>query len=108
MAMYTSCGWFFDDIAGIETVQCIRYAARCCQLLQGFAGEDLEGRLVTALDLARSNIGHDTAATAYRNWVQPEIRTARRVANAHHFSSSTFSTRSAVCTLQMRDGESAS
>ena len=30
--MYTSCGWFFDDIAGIETVQVIAYAARVLQL----------------------------------------------------------------------------
>ena len=30
--MYTSCGWFFDDISGIETVQVIAYAARVLQL----------------------------------------------------------------------------
>ena len=30
MLMYTSCGWFFNDIAGLETVQVMRYAARCC------------------------------------------------------------------------------
>ena len=30
--MYTSCGWFFDDISGIETVQIIAYAARVLQL----------------------------------------------------------------------------
>lgn len=83
MAMYTSCGWFFADITGIETVQCIRYAARCAQLLQPFAADDLEGRLLTALDQAKSNNGRDTGATVYRNWVQPEVRTARRVANTH-------------------------
>ena len=32
--MYTSCGWFFDDIAGIETVQIIAYAGRVIQLAQ--------------------------------------------------------------------------
>ena len=32
--MYTSCGWFFDDISGIETVQIIAYAARVIQLAQ--------------------------------------------------------------------------
>jgi len=83
MAMYTSCGWFFADVTGIETVQCIRYAARCCQLLQGFAADDIEGRLVSALEQARSNNGHDTGASVFRHWVQPEIRTARRVANTH-------------------------
>ena len=28
MLMYTSCGWFFDEISGIETVQVIQYAGR--------------------------------------------------------------------------------
>ena len=28
MLMFTSCGWFFDEISGLETVQCLNYAAR--------------------------------------------------------------------------------
>ncbi len=32
MLMYTSCGWFFDELSGIETVQVIQYAARAIQL----------------------------------------------------------------------------
>jgi alpha-amylase/alpha-mannosidase (GH57 family) len=32
--MYTSCGWFFDEISGIETVQIIAYAGRVIQLAQ--------------------------------------------------------------------------
>jgi hypothetical protein len=38
--MYTSCGWFFDDISGIETVQIIAYAARVIQLAQELFLED--------------------------------------------------------------------
>lgn len=34
LLMYTSCGWFFNDLAGIETLQVLRYAARCCDLLE--------------------------------------------------------------------------
>ena len=34
MLMYTSCGWFFDEISGIETVQVMMYAARAMQLAQ--------------------------------------------------------------------------
>ncbi|HEX4822044.1 MAG TPA: DUF3536 domain-containing protein [Acidimicrobiales bacterium] len=34
LLMYTSCGWFFNDLAGIETVQVLRYAARCIDLLE--------------------------------------------------------------------------
>ena len=37
MLMYTSCGWFFDEISGIETVQVIQYAGRVVQLAQGTA-----------------------------------------------------------------------
>jgi len=40
--MYTSCGWFFDDISGIETVQIIKYAARAIQLVRRVSGEELE------------------------------------------------------------------
>jgi alpha-amylase/alpha-mannosidase (GH57 family) len=36
MLMYTSCGWFFDDIAGIESIQLLRYAARCARLIAPF------------------------------------------------------------------------
>ena len=46
--MYTSCGWFFDDLAGIETVQVISYAGRVLQLAAevfGAPGEELEERL---------------------------------------------------------------
>ena len=39
MAMYTSCGWFFNDLAGLETVQVLRYAARVMDLLAEL-GED--------------------------------------------------------------------
>src|SRR3954469_18212706 len=34
LLMYTSCGWFFNDLAGIETLQVLRYAARCVDLLE--------------------------------------------------------------------------
>jgi len=37
--MYTSCGWFFDDISGIETVQIIAYAARVLQLARWLSGD---------------------------------------------------------------------
>lgn len=56
MLMYTSCGWFFDDIGGIETVQVLRYAARALELLQRLTGEDREPELV--LQLARATGNH--------------------------------------------------
>ncbi len=56
--MYTSCGWFFDDISGIETVQIIAYAARVIQLAQELFKEDaigLEINFLEKLTLAKSN-----------------------------------------------------
>jgi alpha-amylase/alpha-mannosidase (GH57 family) len=57
--MYTSCGWFFDDISNIETVQVIAYAARVLQLAQQLFGEQvvaLEPAFVARLAEAKSNI----------------------------------------------------
>ena len=34
LLMYTSCGWFFDEISGLETVQILQYAARLIQLAE--------------------------------------------------------------------------
>ncbi|MCE9572726.1 MAG: DUF3536 domain-containing protein [Deltaproteobacteria bacterium] len=53
--MFTSCGWFFDDLAGIETVQCLRYAARVCELAERVLGPGVEAAFVDELALARSN-----------------------------------------------------
>ena len=56
--MYTSCGWFFDDISGIETVQIIAYAARVLQLAQllfGAQAAGLETAFLESMILARSN-----------------------------------------------------
>src|SRR5207302_1806671 len=54
LRMFTSCGWFFDDIAGIETIQILRYAARAIEL----AGADaprLEAGMLERLSRAESN-----------------------------------------------------
>src|SRR2546430_53682 len=54
LRMFTSCGWFFDDVAGIETIQILRYAARAIEL----AGADaprLEGGVLERLARAQSN-----------------------------------------------------
>jgi alpha-amylase/alpha-mannosidase (GH57 family) len=57
--MYTSCGWFFDEISGIETVQVISYAGRVLQLaakLFGKDGEALEAAFLEILARAPSNV----------------------------------------------------
>lgn len=55
MLMYTSCGWFFSDISGLETVQNIRYALRAAQLGEMLAGEPVDQELREELKKARSN-----------------------------------------------------
>ncbi len=52
--MFTSCGWFFDDIGGLESIVCLRYAARALELA-GPGGEALEAALRERLAPAASN-----------------------------------------------------
>jgi alpha-amylase/alpha-mannosidase (GH57 family) len=74
LLMYTSCGWFFSELSGIETVQVLRYAARGIQLARDLVGLDLEPALEAALARAPSN---DPALgdgrTVYRLLVKPSV-----------------------------------
>ena len=54
--MYTSCGWFFSELSGMETVQVMKYAARAIQLARRATGLDLEPGFRQALALAPSNV----------------------------------------------------
>jgi uncharacterized protein DUF3536/glycosyl hydrolase family 57 len=54
LRMFTSCGWFFDDIGGLESIVCLRYAARALELA-GSGGEALEAALRERLAPALSN-----------------------------------------------------
>lgn len=56
MLMYTSCGWFFTEISGIETVQVIEYAARALQLAEESSGKALENEFLNRLSHAKSNL----------------------------------------------------
>ncbi len=55
MLMFTSCGWFFDDLAGIEGLQVLQYAGRVVQLAEKLFGDSFEERLRSSLAEARSN-----------------------------------------------------
>lgn len=54
--MYASCGWFFDDLAGLETKQVMKYAARGVQLLDDLVGKRFMPTLLEALAEARGNV----------------------------------------------------
>jgi hypothetical protein len=55
LLMYTSCAWFFNDLAGLETVQILRYAARCLDLHRELGEEPPEADFLDVLAQARSN-----------------------------------------------------
>jgi hypothetical protein len=72
MLMYTSCGWFFDEISGIETVQVMAYAARAIQLAEDTLGLKLEEEFLRRLEGAVSNVAeHRNAREIYNKWVRP-------------------------------------
>ena len=72
MLMFTSCGWFFDDISGIEPVQVMRFAARAMELLTPYETENLEAPFLKILAGARSNFPeHGTGADIFNRWVKP-------------------------------------
>ena len=56
MLMYTSCGWFFSEISGIETVQILQYAARAVELGEEVSGLKFEREFLDHLSLAKSNM----------------------------------------------------
>jgi alpha-amylase/alpha-mannosidase (GH57 family) len=72
MLMYTSCGWFFSELSGIETVQNLRYAARAIELAAPFAPLDLEAVLLQDLAKARSNLDiHGDGRQIWERLVRP-------------------------------------
>jgi len=90
MLIYTSCGWFFDDLSGIETVQLIQYAGRAVQLAQEMFGDSLEQQLVERLAAAKSNVPeHGDGRRVYEKFVQPAKVDWERV-GAHYAVSSLF------------------
>jgi alpha-amylase/alpha-mannosidase (GH57 family) len=91
MLMYTSCGWFFDELSGIETVQVIQYAARVIQLARDLGGPaDLEDRFLERVERARSNFPeHRDGRAIYDKFVRPAMADVRK-AGAHYAVSSIF------------------
>jgi alpha-amylase/alpha-mannosidase (GH57 family) len=90
MLMYTSCGWFFDEISGLETVQVIQYAARALQLAKELPSDDLEPGFLEILERAKSNISENqNGRFVYEKFVKPALMTRESVA-AHYAISSLF------------------
>ena len=90
MLMYTSCGWFFDELSGIETVQVIQYAGRVVQLAEQLFGVPFEEQFLNLLAQAKSNLSeYGDGADIYRRYVKPAIIDLEKV-GAHYSISSLF------------------
>jgi len=90
LLMYTSCGWFFDEVSGLEAVQCLRYAGRAIQLAREVLAVDLEPRFLELLESARSNhLEHGDARRIFERLVRPAMVDLERV-GAHYALSCLF------------------
>ncbi len=83
LAMFTSCGWFFDDISGVEAVLCLTRAARALDLAK-LLGEDAEEGFVERLSACRSNLPRfENGAKIWRTLVSSaRVSLARAAAHA--------------------------
>lgn len=91
LLMYTSCGWFFDEISRPEGTQILRYAARALELAGEAAGVELESEFIQRLETAPSNVpSFKDGAGVYRKLVAPSRISLEQVA-AHYAISSLFS-----------------
>lgn len=90
MLMYTSCGWFFSEISGLETVQVIQYAARALQLAEELSWSGLEERFLELLERCPSNLPeHRSGREIYEKFVRPAKVDLLKV-GAHYAVSSLF------------------
>lgn len=80
--MFTSCGWFFTELTGIETVQLLMYADRVIQIYESLA-EDVSmiKEFLTLLKSSKSNIPeHKDAEHIYKKWVRPNRQSLAQIA----------------------------
>jgi alpha-amylase/alpha-mannosidase (GH57 family) len=90
MLMFTSCGWFFDELSGIETVQILQYAGRALQLAREIFGQDLEASFLERLAQAKSNVPeYGDGRLIYERSVRPAVADLKKV-GAHYALYSLF------------------
>jgi len=88
LQMFTSCGWFFADLAGLETVLILQHAARAIQLAYEWTGQRVEEEFLHSLSAGQSNRpemgGGDQV---YRNLAKSKSLTLDKVVNHYALSS---------------------
>ena len=81
LLMFTSCGWFFSEISGIETVQIMKYAARAIQLATKFTNKNLEEKFLEILSEAKSNISeYGSGKDIFEKFVRPSVVSLKQIA----------------------------
>lgn len=71
LLMYTSCGWFFSELSGIETVQIMRYAARAIELTADLGLNSPGERFLEMLAETPSNVRElGNGANIYRRFAE--------------------------------------
>ena len=84
MLTYTSCGWFFNEISGIETVQVLQYAARAIQLARELTQKSLEEEFLGRLEKARSNVAEfKDGRGVYEKGVRPRMATLEHLVSCY-------------------------
>ncbi len=84
LLMYTSCGWFFDEVSGLETTQIMQYACRALELNHALSGQDVEAQFIGMLEKAPSNLPEiKTGAEAYKRYVKPQVASLEKMALSH-------------------------
>jgi hypothetical protein len=90
MLMYTSCGWFFDELSGLETVQVLQYAGRVIQLSRDLFDDSVETGFLERLEHAKSNVPeHRNGRALYDKFVKPAVLDLHKV-GAHYAVSALF------------------
>jgi hypothetical protein len=108
LRMFTSCGWFFDDPGGLETIVCLRYAARAIELA-GSDGAILEAGLLERLAEARSNdpalgSAREIYAAAVRGKRPGHLRAAAGYAAVRAVAPGAARAQMGVCVVAPADG----
>ncbi|MEQ8245185.1 DUF3536 domain-containing protein [Fulvivirga sp.] len=104
--MFTSCGWFFNELSGIETVQILQYAARAIQLAESESNAKLENAFLADLDKAKSNISDiGTGKDIYQKYISPYKLTLTQV-GMHYAVASLFANNPKTLTVLNYDCES--
>lgn len=88
MLMFTSCGWFFDEVSGIETNQILQYANRAINYAAQVSEVELHSDFVEELSKIPSNV-YEHAAESYQKYVAPARVDLVRV-GMHYAASSVF------------------